>query len=177
MRTSLVIAGSAVVLALAGPASAATVTGTANNDTLVGTPTADTIRGLAGDDALWGRAGADTLLGGNGDDKAYGMRGPDTLKGGPGSDQLYGQRGKDTLDDTQGSAPDVLVGGRRADRIFANGDDTVVAGRGNDHIEFIYPGTAKVSCGPGDDTVVFNQPKPESTELFGCEHVEVRSAG
>jgi Ca2+-binding RTX toxin-like protein len=176
MRKLLFIVGSAAMLALAGPAFADSVTGTAGNDTLVGTPTADTIRGLAGDDSAWGRRGADVIQGGAGDDKLQGMRGRDRITGGAGADALYGQGGKDTLSDAQGIAVDTLYGGRRADRIFANYRDTVFAGGGDDHIEFVYPSTAAISCGPGEDTVIFNQPYPDVT-LYDCEHVETRSAG
>ena len=183
MRTLTLILGSAAVpalglgLALGGPALAATINGTGGNDTLVGTPSADTIRGLAGSDRAWGRGGADTMLGGAGNDTLSGMRGRDHIKGGAGSDRLFGQRGRDVLDDAHGSEPDLLSGGRRGDRIFANGDDTVQAGRGNDRIEFVFPGTASISCGPGNDTVIFNQEPPDTTQLFDCEHVEVVPAG
>jgi Ca2+-binding RTX toxin-like protein len=104
------------------------------------------------------------------------MRGADEIKGGPGADRSYGQRGNDTIDDAHGQDADAISGGRGADHIFANYQDTVLAGAGDDVIEFVYPGTAKISCGPGDDTVVFNQPHPDVT-LFDCENVSIKSAG
>jgi Ca2+-binding RTX toxin-like protein len=178
MRMSLVIAGSAAVLALgvAVPAYAAHVTGTSGDDTLIGTPSADVIKGLAGDDSAWGRRGPDVIQGGAGADRLQGMRGRDRLSGGAGADRLYGPRGKDVLDDARGASVDTLSGGRGADRIFANFRDIVVGGPGDDRITFVYPSTGQISCGAGDDTVVFNQPYPDVT-LFDCEHVSIVSAG
>jgi Ca2+-binding RTX toxin-like protein len=182
MRKLILILGSATVLALglalAGPAIAATLTGTAHNDTLIGTPSADTIRGLAGNDSVWGRRGADLLKGGTGDDRLSGMRGRDHILGGPGSDREFGQRGRDVIDDARGPGTDLLSGGLRADRIFGNGSDTVQAGRGDDRIDFAYPTTGHISCGAGDDTLVFNQEPPDTTVVYDdCEHVSVVSAG
>jgi len=177
MRKLLFTGAAVTVLAIAGPASAATVTGTPGNDTLIGTPSADVIKGLAGNDSAWGRRGADVMQGGTGNDKLSGMRGRDRISGGPAADHEYGGRGRDVIDDARGASVDVLSGGPGADRIFANFRDIVVGGSGDDHIEFVYPSIdAQVSCGDGDDTVIFNQPH-DGVELFNCEHVSIVSAG
>jgi Ca2+-binding RTX toxin-like protein len=161
---------------LATPAVAATVTGTSGDDTLVGTLSADVIKGLAGDDSMWGRRGGDVMQGGNGADRLSGMRGRDKISGGPGADRAYGQRDSDTIDDAIGASVDVLSGGPGADRIFANFRDKVYGGAGDDRIEYVYPSTGQISCGDGNDTVVFNQPH-DDVALFSCEHVEIVSAG
>ena len=176
MRKLIVIVSTAALVVLAPAAFAATVTGTHGNDTLIGTPSADIIKGLAGDDRAWGRRGADVMYGGAGDDTLSGMRGRDRIYGGPGADREFGQRGRDVIDDAHGPAADLLSGGRGADRIFANGRDTVQGGPGDDVIYFVYPSTAQISCGSGDDTVIFNQAYPDVT-LFDCEHVMIQSAG
>lgn len=79
------LAGVGLALA-AGSGWAATISGTARNDTLRGGAQADTITGKEGDDALFGGGGGDTLLGGPGKDRLVGGRGADTLRCGSGRD-------------------------------------------------------------------------------------------
>eukprot|EP01034_Spumella_vulgaris_P047491 gene47491-biopygen34528 len=61
---------------------AATLTGTADNDTLTGGVGNDTISGLGGNDSLIGNGGNDSILGGAGADTLHGGAGNDTLDGG-----------------------------------------------------------------------------------------------
>ncbi|MGE0332005.1 MAG: hypothetical protein AB7P37_15105, partial [Ramlibacter sp.] len=61
---------------------AATLTGTAGNDTLTGGSGNDTLDGLGGNDSLTGNGGNDSLLGGAGADTLHGGAGNDTLDGG-----------------------------------------------------------------------------------------------
>jgi Ca2+-binding RTX toxin-like protein len=77
----------AVLFLAAGSVWAATINGTARNDTLRGSPRADTIYGKGGNDRLFGAGGNDVLVGGPGND---------LLVGGPGSDTLRCGQGRDT---------------------------------------------------------------------------------
>ena len=114
---------------------AATIVGTAGNDTLVGTAGNDVIvagggddrvEGLKGNDRICGEAGNDTLSAGIGDDVVYGGTDHDELQGDVGSDTLYGQTGNDALDG--GDGKDSLLG-------YA-GDDVYVGGPGVDTASF-----------------------------------------
>jgi Ca2+-binding RTX toxin-like protein len=69
--------------------AAASLVGSANNDTLIGGAGNDTLIGGAGNDTLDGGAGADSLTGGAGNDSLTGGTGNDTLTGGSGSDTFY----------------------------------------------------------------------------------------
>ncbi len=75
-----------VLLLAAGSVWAATIHGTARNDTLRGGAGADKIYGKAGNDTLVGAAGNDLLVGGQGNDRLVGGIGADTLRCGPGRD-------------------------------------------------------------------------------------------
>jgi len=66
-------------LALAGVASAATITGSDRADRLQGTPGPDVLDGRAGNDTIFGLAGRDLLIGGAGRDLLDGGRGDDRL--------------------------------------------------------------------------------------------------
>jgi uncharacterized repeat protein (TIGR01451 family) len=112
---------------------AATVVGTAGDDTLVGTGGRDVIAALGGNDTVVSLAGrdlicagggndyvgagsaADRILGGAGGDRLLGRGGPDKLKGGAGNDVLKGNRGADRL--RGGSGRDRCRGGAGADSI------------------------------------------------------------
>jgi Ca2+-binding RTX toxin-like protein len=164
---ALTLAVPAVALTTAGltPASAATVptchgvaatvVGTAGDDTLVGTDAADVIvglggndhlRGLRGNDLLCGGLGADELVGGRGDDALHGgldvhrhlghgqvvVRG-DLLDGGPGDDLLdaqadYGRRAMVRRPDTvtYRSSPGPVGVDLRAGTGRGDGRDTIV---------------------------------------------------
>jgi hypothetical protein len=76
MRRAGLLTGTVALLlvAFAGVAVAATITGDARDNSLIGTKRADTIRGLGGDDRLAGRGGDDRLLGRGGNDAIYGGR-------------------------------------------------------------------------------------------------------
>ena len=94
-RAAWIGALSCAVLSLtAGSVWAATVNGTARNDTLRGGARADTIYGKGGNDRLFGAGGNDVLVGGRGDDFLVGGVGADTLRCGPGRDSA----GRDVRD-------------------------------------------------------------------------------
>jgi hypothetical protein len=76
----------AVLTVGAGSVWAATINGTARNDTLRGGARADTISGKGGNDTLFGAGGNDLLAGGPGNDFLVGGVGADTLQCGPGRD-------------------------------------------------------------------------------------------
>ena len=103
---------------------AATIVGTAGNDTIRGTSGRDVIvglggndriEGLAGHDVICGGPGADTILGGWGNDRLSGGNGADTIRGGNGADILRGGNGQDTLAGQQGG--DHLIGGAHGDAL------------------------------------------------------------
>ena len=79
-----------VLLAAAATVSAATITGTAGNDTLRGGPKADKLNGRGGNDKLYSGAGNDILIGGAGNDLLVGGSGVDKLSCGPGTDTARG---------------------------------------------------------------------------------------
>jgi hypothetical protein len=79
------LAFSALTLA-AGSVWAATINGTARNDTLRGGARADKISGKAGDDKLYGAGGNDVLVGGAGSDILVGGVGADEIRCGPDRD-------------------------------------------------------------------------------------------
>ena len=76
----------AVLSLAAGSIWAATINGTARNDTLRGGARADAIYGRGGNDRLFGAGGNDVLVGGPGNDVLVGGGGADTLRCGPGRD-------------------------------------------------------------------------------------------
>ena len=78
----------AVLFLAAGSVWAATINGTARNDTLRGGPRADQISGKAGNDKLFGVGGNDVLVGGPGNDRLVGGPGVDKLRCGPGRDSV-----------------------------------------------------------------------------------------
>lgn len=71
-------------LVLSASVTAATVVGTARNDTLRGTARADVLSGKAGNDRLYGLGGNDVLIGGPGSDVLSCGAGRDTANAGPG---------------------------------------------------------------------------------------------
>jgi uncharacterized repeat protein (TIGR01451 family) len=112
---------------------AATIVGTAGDDTITGTGGHDVIATLGGNDTIASLAGrdlacagsgndyigagaaADRVFGGAGNDRLLGRGGPDVLKGGAGDDVLKGNRGADRL--RGGSGLDRCRGGAGADSI------------------------------------------------------------
>jgi hypothetical protein len=81
-------AAAITVLIVASGAAAATIVGTARNDSLRGTPKSDRLDGRAGNDRLSGLGGNDVLLGGAGNDALNGGAGADTFRCGPGADTV-----------------------------------------------------------------------------------------
>ena len=77
--------------------------------TIIGTPGPDTLIGQSGvSDVIWGGGGSDFIVGGD----------------------FFGE------DDVPGAAPDLLCGGRGADRVIGSpGDDKLSGGRGNDFVD------------------------------------------
>ncbi|MBE9218590.1 beta strand repeat-containing protein [Dolichospermum flos-aquae] len=75
--------------------TAATATGTIQNDDFIGNDTNNTLTGTANNDYIEGKGGNDTLNGGIGDDTLIGGLGDDNLNGGAGIDTLIGGIGND----------------------------------------------------------------------------------
>lgn len=97
------------------------------NISIIGHGGNDTLRGGAGDDALDGFDGNDSIDGGAGFDQMHGFAGNDTIIGGgggpvaPRGDWLFG-----------GTGDDSLTGSGRGWVIGEDGNDTLVAGGGDD---------------------------------------------
>jgi hypothetical protein len=112
------------------------------------------------------------------DDILYGTSYSDQMGDGLGSDKLYGYRGLDRLTTSADQQPnsfddtsaDYAYGGRGPDRLNAgfrfesDGVDHLYGGRDNDLIKvsqresgWIVLNKDVVNCGPGNDTVVFDQ--------------------
>jgi hypothetical protein len=70
----------AVLLVVAAPVLARTVTGTAGADTLSGSADNDLLLGMGGNDRLYGWNGSDRLYGGAGDDSFTGTVRPDSTR-------------------------------------------------------------------------------------------------
>ena len=138
---------------------AATIFGTAGDDTLNGTSGADVIAGLGGkdtivaaggNDIICGNAGLDHISGGTGNDRASGGTGNDQVSGNSGKDRLTGGSGNDRL--RGGSGRDSLRGNSGRDRLFGGpGADTLSAGSGRDRLD---GGGGRDLCrgGPSTDT-------------------------
>jgi RTX calcium-binding nonapeptide repeat (4 copies) len=95
-RSTITVSLACVALLLAAAVSAATIPGTAGNDTLRGGAKADKLNGKAGNDKLYGLGGNDTLAGGAGNDLLVGGPGADRLSCGAGTDTARGDA-KDTV--------------------------------------------------------------------------------
>jgi Ca2+-binding RTX toxin-like protein len=107
----------------------------------------DVVRGTDGTNHLSGEGGSDSL---------YGRGGEDTLIGGPGSDALIGGAGDDVK----------LDGGLGADTVYGDNPE-VPTEAGNDTID-VKDGLTNdtVDCGPGADTVFFD----EGDFVTNCEN-------
>jgi poly-gamma-glutamate synthesis protein (capsule biosynthesis protein) len=122
---------------------AATIVGTAGDDTLVGTPGPDVIAAGGGNDTIDGGDGDDLVCGGDGDDLLTGGAGEDRLLGEAGNDVAYGNEGDDELWGGEGadrllgvSGADLLVGGVGDDQLRGgDGDDVLLAGDGQDRAD------------------------------------------
>ena len=96
----------------------------------------------------------------------------EVVTGTNGPDVLYGRTGGDRIFPGDDARKDVLLGGAGPDRITARGYDVVFAGDGDDTVRVldIVGFSPKVTCGPGEDTVIlpygwYIGPFPD------CEHV------
>jgi Ca2+-binding RTX toxin-like protein len=127
----LILAGA--VMALAVPAVAATVNGTAGDDVLRGTANADVIRGFAGDDLVTARGGNDDVRSGRGDDVVQLGGGADRLTNPP-----HTAGGRDIVQG--GPGPDVVIDAYAAD-----------LGDGNDRYHASTGGCLAIDLGAGDD--------------------------
>jgi Ca2+-binding RTX toxin-like protein len=154
--------------------------GTDRNDKLLGGHESDRIYGLAGDDVLWADSRHDSggsaakrqkdfVSGDAGDDTIYGGRGRNTLLGGDGNDFIQGN-----------GVSTAVSGGNGNDniRVTSGGTSKVDAGAGDDVVSAIIGrGSARIACGPGNDTVIVSRFKSnrKRTKVAGdCEH---RQAG
>jgi uncharacterized repeat protein (TIGR01451 family) len=112
---------------------AATIVGTAGDDTLVGTGGRDVIAALGGNDTVVSLAGRDLVCAGAGNDYVGAGSAADRVLGGGGSDRLLGRGGPDKLKGNGGD--DVLKGNRGADRLRGGpGQDRCRGGAGADSI-------------------------------------------
>ena len=169
MRPALLSLATVLVLAVSGGAATAVVkNGGPGDDKLTGTADVDTLRGRGGDDKLKGLGGSDKLVGGSGDD---------LVDGGGGLDELGGGTGNDTISAGADAVLDLTYGGPGDDVIYLWDGDETSAGPGDDRIIATYPSARMgIVCGPGHDTVIFNE-EPPDVFLDGCEDVSVVSAG
>lgn len=139
---------------------AATLVGTAGNDTITGTAAADVIAGLDGNDTLIGLAGNDRICGGLGDDTIYGeaTQFPPVAIGG--NDRIFGQGGNDLLVGDFGlidlpavagvsGGMDTLEGGPGADTIAGEAIEVILDSLGTS----TGYGLDTISGGDGPDTV------------------------
>ena len=125
----------AIVLAMAGIATAKPVRGTQGNDRLYGTPKADVIYGYAGEDFLYGGRGNDHLDGGLGQDH---------IRGGPGNDTIFGGPAEPVAESDPHWHHEYIRGNEGDDVIVVRGAGTVVwAGPGDDRLDMRDP---KNSC-------------------------------
>ena len=152
-------AAAALLVAVALPAYAQDIDGDKDPNFLKGTPQADVIHGKGAADVIQGKGG------------------PDEIYGDKGADQLYGNGGRDIIVTRGHDGPNTLSGGRGHDKLYPRGQDEVLGGLGNDRIEAAYPDPAMiVDCGPGNDTLIFNEAHP-GVAITNCEHVKIVSAG
>ncbi len=112
----------------------------------------------SGDATLVGGLGTDLIQGGSGTDVLYAGDGgtsaaPTTVIGGTGVATLNGGAGPSVLQDTASGA-DLLVSGSANDTLFGTGNDTLIAGTGDDELAQV-AGTAtfQFNANFGDDTV------------------------
>lgn len=176
-RVFLLVAVMALALAVAsGVALAATVNCTGGD--CEGTNKADTMNGTSGADYMRGKGG-DDLMRGKDDDEMEGDQGADTIKAGDGDDSyLWGGFDNDA---------DKVYGEDGDDHIYAGygktkAVDQAFGGPGNDTIDAAERSSigfkvAKsiIDCGPGDDTVFFDQGL-DKVNRDNCENLIAYSA-
>jgi Ca2+-binding RTX toxin-like protein len=127
---------------------AATVTGTAGDDTLAGWNENNTIHGLEGNDTITGGGGNDTIHAGAGNDTVTTGSGNDTVYGGDGNDTLTDAEGSNTIDGGAGDDSITVTSGNSAE------SNTLRGGDGNDTIlqENVW-GSNLFEGGAGNDTL------------------------
>jgi Ca2+-binding RTX toxin-like protein len=169
--------------------------GRAGNDRLNGGTGNDVLRGGGGNDILNGGSGRDEMRGGAGDDVYFVDDALDWVVEGVGAgiDEIRTARAafslaaipdvenltatSDIAHDFRGSAGNnVVTGGGGADLLYMydGGDDTVIAGAGNDNIYFIGALTAAdvVNGGSGVDTLVVQGPYGSLTLTANITQIE-----
>jgi Ca2+-binding RTX toxin-like protein len=155
----------ALMLALsAGVALAATIVGTAGNDSIV--------VGFTGEsDQIFALEGKDSVDPYDGNDDVYGNEGNDnTLYGAEDSDRVYGNSGSDTIDldsnDTAGSS-DQGFGGKGNDTVFAQDGnfDAIDCGAGASDVAFLDVGTdTQTNCESVNPTSVAAPEAPPASK-------------
>jgi RTX calcium-binding nonapeptide repeat (4 copies) len=191
MVRPLVVAA-ALTFALASPAFAAEILGTAGDDVLEGGQDGDAIYGLSGNDRISAGAGDDSLEGGPGADDLAGGEGADAVSyadhdgvqvtiddlandGADGEldnvhtdiEDVYGSPGADRLEGAAG--PNTVDGGAGDDVLLGGaGEDHLFAGEGDDQIEARDGIADAIDCGPGADRAIVDQ----SDSPVDCEVVE-----
>lgn len=149
-------------------------TGGSGDDTLIGNDAGNLLVGNAGNDTLNGGEGNDTLDGGAGDDSLDAGDGNDTIIYTSGQDSIDGGAGSDWLD--LRSLAQQVVGSLQTQTFSAasfslqnienlllsdaggmiegsDGDNTIIAGIGNDTVSLL-DGDDSIDAGGGDDYVV-----------------------
>lgn len=139
LRLALVLSVVVAALALAGPASSATVD-CPSSGPCYGTSSADTIwltcgttiaYGYQGGDTIYGTSCSETIYAGDGGDTVLDFQAGDTVYGEGGADHLYGGDGGDRLEGGPGN--DWLDGGPGADNLYGKtGQDSLHGAAGND---------------------------------------------
>ena len=141
--------------------------GTEGDDYFPGCVSSDSLQGLEGDDTLIGEGGDDTLVGDDGEDRLFGGAGNDSILGGDGADYLEGGDGDDYLNPGDSERQ----------------DDGVLAGTGNDTVDFsqMLRGSAslghwdlqtgiRVRINGNDNSGTIHKPDGETTTLINVQN-------
>lgn len=149
------------------------IEGLDGNDTIFGFDGDDSIDGGGGADSVYGGQGADSLAGewvragdgndtlqgnyldgGDGDDLFWGTQGDDRFFPGEGVNTIHGGEGNDRLERPTGE--NLFYGGDGRDVAFANSNDTIYGGAGDDRFNFnlglLDEGATSSSISGGGDT-------------------------
>lgn len=135
--------------------------GDLGNDTITGSDQADTIYGGNPDDAT-ADDGADNIDGNSGNDVIFGNGGADTITDGAGLDTVRAGKDGDRINTHVADADDLFYGDLGDDTIVAgagdNGDDTIFGGEGDDSIDLSAGTTSGITASgdAGDDTFVLS---------------------
>lgn len=141
--TNLVLSDGSYFLSNVGSATAAALSGSANNDQIIASSRGDSMTGGAGNDQLTGGVGADNINGNDGVDTIFGGAGNDTIAAGDGGTDLDGiadssMRGGEGSDSMTGGAFEDSINGGLANDTIAGlaGADTIAGGLGADTFSF-----------------------------------------